>query len=863
MTQKLIGLTSEEVESSKKKYGDNRLVRQKSKGFFGKFFENLNDPIIKILLIALLIEVIFTFGNCNFFEVFGIITAILIATTVSTVSEFGSERAFEKMQKESTDGIARVLRDGKISEISISDIVVGDIIYLSAGERISADGRLISGRISVDQSALNGESKEVSKSFEKKEEGYDLSSENKVFRGSIITLGEAVMEVERVGANTYYGMVASDVQAQTRESPLKRRLSKLAAQISRIGYVMAIIVGFVYIFNALIAGNGFVLERIIKDIRTPKTLIPILTRALTLMITVIVVAVPEGLPMMITVVLSANMKKMVRDKILIKKLVGIETAGSLNVLFTDKTGTITLGEPRCEKIISVDSTYKSLASLKRAAALYEVLSVSARYNTSSYESSGKIIGGNGTDKSILEFFKSTVMPERKVIEKEPFSSEKKISRVICTGGEEFIKGAPEIILSTAEYALDSNGERVGLQKSRIEAQLKEETSKGKRVIAVAMKPPGEDFYVFLALIVLKDMLRRETKEAIREIQTAGVQIVMLTGDGKDTAMAIAEECGIIQRRSGEISLTSRELNAMSDDEVKKIIPNLCVLARALPQDKTRLVRLSQELGLVVGMTGDGINDAPSLKLSDVGFAMGSGADIAKAAGDVIIQNNSMMAINRTILYGRTIFKSIKKFISFQLVMNLAACGVSLLGQLFGIENPITIIQMLWVNIIMDTLGGLAFAGEPALEYYMREKPKTRDEPILTSEMMKQIFIRGAYTLALCLVFLKVDFFARSFVGADGDLRFMSAFYALFIFLGIFNCFIARSERVWLFSNISKNKIFLIIMLLISIIQILIIYYGGQLFRATPLKIGELISVIILAFTIIVFDLTVRIIKCLK
>ena len=338
---------------------------------------------------------------------------------------------------------------------------------------------------------------------------------------------------------------------------------------------------------------------------------------------------------------------------------------------------------------------------------------------------------------------------------------------------------------------------------------------------------------------------------------------MLTGDGKDTAMAIAEECGIIQRRSGEISLTSRELNAMSDDEVKKIIPNLCVLARALPQDKTRLVRLSQEVGLVVGMTGDGINDAPSLKLSDVGFAMGSGADIAKAAGDVIIQNNSMMAINRTILYGRTIFKSIKKFISFQLVMNLAACGVSLLGQLFGIENPITIIQMLWVNIIMDTLGGLAFAGEPALEYYMREKPKTRDEPILTSEMMKQIFIRGAYTLALCLVFLKVDFFARSFVGADGDLRFMSAFYALFIFLGIFNCFIARSERVWLFSNISKNKIFLIIMLLISIIQILIIYYGGQLFRATPLKIGELISVIILAFTIIVFDLTVRIIKCLK
>ena len=863
MTQKVIGLTTEEVQRSKEKYGDNGLAKRKNKSFLGKFFENLNDPIIKILIIALLIEVIFTLGNCNFFEVFGIISAILIATTVSTVSEYGSERAFEKMQKESSDGIVRVLRDGEMREISVSDIVVGDIVYLSAGERISADGTLISGRLSVDQSALNGESKEVSKSFDGIGDGFDLASENKVFRGTVISMGEAIMRVERVGSATYYGMVASDVQTQTRESPLKRRLSKLASQISKIGYVIAITVGIVYLFNSIVVDNGFVWERILISLKTPKTLIPILTRALTLMITVIVVAVPEGLPMMITVVLSANMKKMIRDKVLVKKLVGIETAGSLNILFTDKTGTITLGAPRCEKIIAVDLSYKSIVALKRSPALCNALCVSAYYNSSSYESAGKIVGGNSTDKSILEFFKGAGAPTCKVVKREPFSSEKKLSTVTLSDGCEFIKGAPEIILAGAEYALDSKGERVKLNKSQIEAELKEETSKSNRVIAVAMRPAGEDALVFLALIVLKDMLRRETKDAILGIQNAGVQIVMLTGDGKDTAVAIAEECGILKKRKGEICITSKELNDMSDEEVKKIIPRLAVLARALPQDKTRLVRLSQELGLVVGMTGDGINDAPSLKLSDVGFAMGSGADIAKAAGDVIIQNNSMMAINRTILYGRTIFKSIKKFISFQLVMNLAACGVSLFGQLFGIDSPITIIQMLWVNIIMDTLGGLAFAGEPALEYYMMEKPKTRDEPILTKEMIKKIFVSGAYTLALCLVFLKVDFFSLSFDGKDGNGRFMSAFYALFIFLGIFNCFIARSERVWIFSNISKNKLFIFIMILISVIQIVIIYCGGELFRATPLRIGELISVILLAFTVIVFDIGVRILKCLK
>ena len=393
----------------------------------------------------------------------------------------------------------------------------------------------------------------------------------------------------------------------------------------------------------------------------------------------------------------------------------------------------------------------------------------------------------------------------------------------------------------------------------IEDKYREFANAGNRVIAVGIRMPNMRELTFVSIIVLKDKVRRGVKESVEGVKRAGVQVVMLTGDGKETATAIAKECGII--REGGAVVTSEELSRLSDGEVKELLPKLCVLARALPQDKTRLVRLSQELDLVVGMTGDGINDAPSLKLSDVGFAMGNGADIAKGAGDVILLDNSFLSINRTILYGRTIFKSIRKFITFQLVMNLVACGVSLVGQFLGIDSPITIIQMLWVNIIMDTLGGLAFSGEPALEYYMKEKPKKRAEPILTGEMLHQIICVGVYTLVVCIMFLTHNLFGSVFSGSEES--FMSAFYALFIFAGIFNCFGARCERLWILSNIRKNKLFIAIITLIAVIQIIMIYFGGSVFRTVPLTARELISVILLASSVIPFEIIRRITYKLK
>ena len=862
MYGKIIGLTSSEVLASREKHGANALKREKSKGFFRRFFDNLNDPIIKVLIVALIIQVVFTLGNTNYFEVLGILMAILIAATVSTVSELGSERAFKRMQSEELLGAVRVLRDGAVRTVSATELVVGDIVYLSQGEQIFADGIIISGKISVDQSALNGESREVTKEYIRGEDASDLSSRSGVFRGSLISCGEAIMRVSAVGADTYYGLVAKDVQAQTRVSPLKLRLGRLAGQISRIGYVLAAVVALAYLFNSIVVDNGFSAERIVRFVSDYKGLFSVLLHALTLMITVIVVAVPEGLPMMITVVLSANMKKMLRDGVLVKKLVGIETAGSLNILFTDKTGTVTTGEPQCERILTTDGVYGSATALRKNKILHTYMTMSALLNTDVNEEGRELRGGNGTDRAIYDFFRSEARGRWQISAKEPFSSEKKISSVTLLDGAKLIKGAPEILISKCPYMLSIDGVQP-INRGVLEGRLYEATSRGKRVVAVCVLDKSlADGAVFLGLIVLCDLLRRDSKDAIKGIQSAGVRIVMLTGDGKETAAAVARECGIIRRESDRV-ITSAELSKMTDGEVKELLPHLSVLARALPQDKTRLVRLAQEMELVVGMTGDGINDAPALKLADVGFAMGSGTEIAKGAGDIVIQNNSLYSINRTILYGRTIFKSIRKFISFQLVMNIAASGISLIGQLFGIDSPITIIQMLWVNIIMDTLGGLAFAGEGALEYYMKEKPKRRDEPILSSEMIGAVFIRGAYTLGICMLFLLLPYFRAGFVGEGGALRHLTAFYALFIFLGIFNCFIARSERLSILSGIGKNKPFVIIMLLISVIQIIMIYCGGELFRSSPLTPAELFRVILLAFTVIPFDMIRRVMIRLK
>lgn len=855
MSNKIKGLNSNEAIASREKYGDNSLSKEKKKGFLRKFFENLSDPIIRVLLFAVFLEIAFTLGNCNWFETAGIIVAVLIATVVSTVSEYGSERAFEKMEQQSNTK-AHAYRDGILTEIDVNDVVVGDYIYVCAGETVCADGSIVEGKLSVDQSALNGESIEVLKVPSAVRESKGLESAGMVFRGSVACEGSAIFKVDKVGKDTYYGMVAKDVQAQTRESPLKLRLGKLASQISKIGYCMAALVGLVYLFFAFVVDNEYDPTRIAESFKNVSYVVPTLTHALTLMITVVVVAVPEGLPMMITVVLCANMKRMLNDNVMVKKLVGIETAGSLNILFTDKTGTLTTGKTSVERIVTVDNVYRNERSLKRAEASFNFIRLSALKGGGS---DGNSKGGNSTDKALAAFFEEEIYNEEKIIARVPFTSDRKFSSITFSDGITVARGAPELIIPKCSFALSENGQHRPIESNDISNKYREIAKGGERVIAIsAVYPTGEN--VFIALVVLKDKLREGVRQATEQMICAGVQVVMITGDSRDTAEAIARECGIIKNNARDVVITRDEMEKMSDEELKVILPSLRVVARALPRDKSRLVKISQELNLVVGMTGDGINDAPSLKLADVGFAMGSGTDIAKSVSDIIILDNSFNAITKTVLYGRTIFKSIRKFISFQLMMNFAACGISLIGQFLGIENPITIIQMLWINIIMDTLGGIAFAGEPPLDYYMLEKPKSREERILSKDMLHQILITGGYTLITCVLFLKVDFFASLFRYDSENTYFMTGFYALFVFMGIFNCFNSRSERMSILSNISKNHMFLIIMAFIAVIQILMINFGGEIFRSAPLTFRELLNVVLIAATVIPFDIVRRIVK---
>jgi calcium-translocating P-type ATPase len=358
--------------------------------------------------------------------------------------------------------------------------------------------------------------------------------------------------------------------------------------------------------------------------------------------------------------------------------------------------------------------------------------------------------------------------------------------------------------------------------------------------------------------MIADKPRREAPSAVEELRGAGIQVVMITGDNKDTAMAVARRCGIL-KSSSDVCLTSREMSKMSDSEISELLPRIRVVARALPTDKSRLVRISQQKGLVVGMTGDGVNDAPALKAADVGFAMGSGTQVAKDAGDVIILDNNLASIVKAVLYGRNIFKSIRKFIVLQLTVNLCAVGVTMIGPFIGVESPVTVVQMLWINVIMDTLGGIAFAGEPALSVYMKEKPKRRDEAILNGYMINQIASLGSFTVAACVLFLKLPSVFDSFDGGFGGAKHLTAFFAFFIFAGVFNCFNARTDSLRMLQGLGKNKGFIFIMLAVLTIQIGFVYLGGSVLRTVPLGAGELWRTMSLALLVFPADLLRKII----
>ena len=846
----IFGLKTSEVEVQRKKYGTNSITEIKTKGFFRLLIESLGDPIIKILFVALAIKIVFLFKDFDWFETLGILIAIFLSSFISTISEYGSEEAFKKLQEEQDKILVKVKRDGQIKQIKIEEVVVNDIIYLESGDAIPADGIIIDGTLSVDESRLNGETKERKK--------IPATKDNKLLRGSVVYEGNGILKVTEVGDKTVYGALAKEVQESEPISPLKIRLRGLANTISKIGYVGAALVTISYLFSVIVMENNFELTKIMETITNFRVMADHLIYALTLSVTIIVVAVPEGLPMMITLVLSSNMKRMLKSNVLVRKLVGIETTGSLNILFTDKTGTLTKGKLEVMEIISGELIhYKNEKDLEKHYKFYEKVQRNLLWNNNSMlDSNGGVIGGNSTDRALLRFLNPINIP-KEIIETVPFDSSKKYSSVFVKEmgiQKNYIKGASEILLPKCNKMLRSNGdEKPFLNKREIEAEILKLTESGCRVLTLCYgNYKSLTDLVFLGIVAIKDDLRPEAKEGVSLIQNAGIQVVMITGDAKETATSIAKEVGIIKSKS-DLVLTSSELNRYTDYELENLLPRIKVIARALPQDKSKLVKIAEAKELVVGMTGDGVNDAPALKKANVGFAMGSGTEVAKEASDIVILDDNILSISTAILYGRTIFKSIRKFIIYQLTCNFCALFLSIIGPFVGVNTPITIIQMLWINMIMDTFAGLAFSYEPALKETMFELPKNKKEPIMNKYMYSEIIFTGLYSAGLCLFFLKSPWI-RTLIRTGEDYKYlMTAYFALFIFIGIGNAFNARTHRLNLFAHLKDNIVFLITVIFIATVQIILIYKGGVVFRTFGLTPFELMFVIILAFTVIPID----------
>lgn len=864
------GLNKNQIDESRRLHGDNIIHEAKPETFWDKFKGAFDDPMIKLLLaIAAIMAIMAFMGYAEFGELIGIAISVLLVTGISAKTEIASDNEYRKLKDSTKKDVCKVYRDGKIIEIEIDDLVVGDMVILQSGDKIPADGYLYQGELRVDNSALNGEAEECKKCAVENAKAYkeiamtaDVTGDtfvdsHSLFRGAVVFNGEGVMEVTKVGMKTMMGAMAADMADDEVESPLKVKLTKLAEQISMFGYIGSVVIALALLAHKVIVAGGFTdyfssgAVFVFKDV----------LEAVMLAVVIVVMAVPEGLPLMIAIVLMRNTSKMLQNNVLVRKPIGIETAGSLNILFSDKTGTITKGELEVVEFFdgNLKDTYKDGSRVK------EMMKLCIGKNTGAmFDAKGKVVGGNATDKALINFLTEEEMTKltHLVVEKsQGFNSANKYSASQLDGITVY-KGAPERLLAKATKMLDENGNVVEINKNKINTKIDELAVRAMRVLSFAyseselIEDTLPDDLVIVGFVGIRDDVREEAKQAIEEVQNAGVQVVMITGDRKETAIAIAKEAGLLKSEK-DIALTSEELNKMSDEEVKSIIPNLRVIARALPTDKSRMVRLAQELNLVCGMTGDGVNDAPALKRADVGFAMGSGTDVAKEAGSIVILDDNFKSIENAILYGRTIYNNILKFIKFQLTINVAAVTVSAIAPFFGVEEPLKITHILWINLVMDGLGALALGSEPALKNYMLEKPKSRTQSIVSGKMMNQILFAGAWVTILSFIFLKAPFFVNMFDGNTTE--HMTAYFSMFVLCAVFNGFNVRSTSVNVFEHIKENMSFIKVMGVIVVVQIVLTLIGGEVFSCTPISPSHWVVVILMALTIIPVDMIRKVI----
>lgn len=870
-TQHHLGLTSVQVEQSRQQHGSNVLTPPQRESLWTKFIEKFQDPIIIILLVAMVLS----FGVAcyeyfagdgsisHFLEPAGVLLAVLLATGVAFYFELKSEKEFEILNQVNEDIYYKVYRDGQLRQILKADIVVGDIVVLETGEQIPADGTLLESiSLQVDESSLTGEPM-ITKTI--KEADFDEEAtypSNYICRGTSVLDGHCTYRVDKVGDATEYGRVFEGAQIDDSvETPLNRQLNGLASIITKVSYGIAalVLIGSVIIYAMGGHFTNFVWTHAMSYF----------LQKIMIAVTVIVVAVPEGLPMSVTLSLAYSMRSMMKTNNLVRKMHACETMGAATVICTDKTGTLTQN-----KMTIADTLFE--AGLVQNDAVSPVVQEAMAANSTAHldfsDAANIQALGNPTEGALLLWLNAKDIDYRTLREANPalaqltFSTERKYMATVIksqTIGKQvvMVKGAPEIVMGLSQM----DNER----KSEYETKLYEYQNRAMRTIGFAYAEyegnPDAAFkdgklaisnLQFIGIVAISDPIRPDVPAAIRSCMDAGIQVKIVTGDTPGTAKEIGRQIGLWDDSCTDQNIiTGPEFAAMTDEELLTRVQGLRIMSRARPMDKERLVRLLQERGEVVAVTGDGTNDAPALNRAQVGLSMGDGTSVAKEASDITILDNSFASITQAVMWGRSLYLNIQRFILFQMTINVAACLIVLIGAFLGTESPLTVTQMLWVNLIMDTFAALALASLPPSDKVMQDKPRKQTDNIVSGTMAKRIFgLGGAFVVllfALVQYFKHVDLtsianfnlseFSSNALNftpvADGLSGYeLTTFFCIFVFLQFWNMFNAKAFRAGgsAFANLTNSSNFLLIALLIVIGQIFITSFGGDMFRVQPL-----------------------------
>lgn len=854
------GLTTAQVNANRKKYGANIIPMPAPKSAWYFFIDVFRDRINFILLIMLGLFVgLGLMGFGDLYEAIGIGTVLAVVTSINIITQLRAQSSARALQINANMHSVRVMRGGALRTIDCTDIVVGDIVLLGAGEIICADGYMVDGEISVNNSILNGEAEEVEK---RPVRGYvfnrartigadDYTNRNSVFAGTTVQSGAGKMCVTHVGAATQSAEILTSLHnvVQVRTS-LQIQIDNMADKISRLGGISAFLIFIVLVATQYMSGNlgdGFVaLRTVLGDI--------------TVALTVFVAAVPEGLPFIISIIIGRNTARMAKNHILPKNPQKIPAAGNLHIICTDKTGTLTYGRLAVVSNFLGDGTDIG-AAVDCSTMPGHLFCQNSVLNTgASYDAAGNIVGGNSTDRAILSSVKNINTREFNIIKQVPFNSAAKFAMTIAHNKTDdaditFVRGAPEIVLNNCTHYIDGRGRTKKLDWKTVDDLLKRAAGKSMRLVAsayVSAAVSGDRLPQKMTLIcitAMRDELRPGVPDVVRSLHHAGIQVIMITGDNIETARSIARDCGIVNSPDDIVILAST-LETHTDDWLRRNLSRLRVVARATPATKLRLVTVAQSLNKSIGMCGDGTNDAPALRRADVGFALGDGTDVCKEASDMVITDNNFVSVAASVLIGRTFLHNIISFLWFQLPINFALVVLCLAFPLLFGGAVMSAVQILIINIVMDSMNSLSFGGEPPHAEYMDTPAPRKGAPLLSHENVAQIAVSTIMFLAIFGILLT----PRVAAMFPGEYAYTGARFALLVIMAILNGFNIRTGGYNLFAGLRQNPLFVWIAVSVIAGCVLCVSFGGAAIAVAPLNITQWAVIFGLAFLIVPLDL---------